>query len=122
VTAVTGRANLAQSLKALGASSVIGRDEVMTGSGKGLDSQLWAGAIDAVGGEMLAELLKKIRYHGAVAALGNAGGVQFSGSVIPFILRGIALLGIDSAMQPMPARLVAWERLASTFVADRYAP
>jgi len=64
---------------------------------------------------MLAELLKKMARHGAVAAVGNAGGVDFPGSVLPFILRGVTLFGIDSVMQPYEARLAAWDRLATLF-------
>ena len=100
---------------------VIGREAVITRSGKGLDSEQWAGAIDNVGGEMLGELLKKMSRNGAVAAVGNAGGVDWPGSVLPFILRGVSLFGIDSVMQPFEQRQAAWDRLASLFVATAYA-
>jgi len=121
VTAVSGRPELADALGKLGATSIVGRDAVMTQSGKGLDKEQWAGAVDSVGGAMLAELLKKLRRGGAVAAVGNAGGVDFPGSVLPFILRGVTLFGIDSVMQPYAARIAAWDRLATLFSAGAYA-
>jgi acrylyl-CoA reductase (NADPH) len=122
VAAVTGRAELAERLTALGAAAVLGRDEVITQSGKPLDHEQWAGAIDTVGGPMLAEVLKKLKRDGAVAALGNAGGVSFEGNVLPFILRGVTLFGIDSVLQPYAARVAAWDRLATLFVPGAYAP
>lgn len=121
VAAVTGRPELTARLLQLGVGRVIGRDAVIMQSGKPLDHEQWAGAIDAVGGAMLAELLKKLKRDGAVAAFGNAGGVTFEGNVLPFILRGVTLFGIDSVVQPYPARVAAWERLATLFVADAYA-
>jgi acrylyl-CoA reductase (NADPH) len=121
VVAVSGRPELAEPLEKLGASRVIGREAVMTQSGKGLDKEQWAGAIDNVGGPMLAELLKKIARDGGVAAVGNAGGIAFEGSVLPFILRGVSLFGIDSVMQPHEARVAAWDRLSTLFVPAAYA-
>jgi acrylyl-CoA reductase (NADPH) len=100
---------------------VVGRDAVITQSGKPLDHEQWAGAIDTVGGAMLAELLKKLERDGAVAALGNAGGVALEGNVLPFILRGVTLFGIDSVVQPYAARVAAWDRLATLFVPGAYA-
>jgi putative YhdH/YhfP family quinone oxidoreductase len=122
VTAISGRAELAGALEKLGAARVAGREAVVTQSGKGLDKESWAAAIDTVGGPMLAELLKKLRRYGAVAAVGNAGGIGFEGSVLPFILRGVTLFGIDSVMQPYEARVAAWEHLTTLFDADAYAP
>jgi len=121
VTAVSGRPELAEPLRALGAAEVIGRDAVVTRSGKGLDKEQWSGAIDNVGGEMLAELLKKVTRDGGVASIGNAGGVEFSGSVLPFILRGVTLFGIDSVVQPYEARIAAWGRLAALFSPAAYS-
>jgi acrylyl-CoA reductase (NADPH) len=121
VVAVSGRAELTGALAKLGAASVVGRDAVITQSGKGLDKERWAGAIDTVGGQMLAELLKKIARDGGVAAVGNAGGVEFAGSVLPFILRGVTLFGIDSVVQPFDARVAAWDRLSTLFVPAAYA-
>ena len=122
VTAASGRADLVAGLQALGAAEVIGRDTVITRSGKGLDKEQWAGAIDSVGGEMLAELLKKMARDGRVAAIGNAGGVDFAGSVLPFILRGVTLFGIDSVVQAYEVRVACWERLASLFSPAAYEP
>ena len=121
VAAVSGRPELAMPLKQLGAARVIGREAVVTRSGKALDKEQFAGAIDNVGGEMLAELLKKLMRSGGVAAVGNAGGVAFEGSVLPFILRGVALYGIDSVMQPHEARVAAWDRLSTLFSPAAYA-
>jgi len=121
VVAVSGRPELAEALEKLGASRIVGREAVMTQSGKALDKEQWAGAIDNVGGPMLAELLKKIARDGGVAAVGNAGGVAFEGSVLPFILRGISLFGVDSVMQPHEARMAAWDRLSTLFVPAAYA-
>lgn len=121
VVAVSGRPELAEALSQLGAARVVGRDAVLTQSGKALDKEQWAGAVDSVGGPMLGELLKKLRRGGAVAAVGNAGGVGFDGSVLPFILRGVTLFGIDSVMQPYAVRLAAWDRLATEFSSSAYA-
>ncbi len=115
VAAVTGRPNLGEQLTRLGASRIVARDEVLTPSGKVLDSEQWAGAIDNVGGPLLGEVLKKIRRGGAVASVGNAGGRNWDASVIPFILRGISLCGIDSVTQPFEARYAAWDRLTTLF-------
>jgi acrylyl-CoA reductase (NADPH) len=122
VVAVSGRPELAEPLAKLGAARIVGRGEVITRSGKALDKEQFAGAIDNVGGEMLAELLKKLMRSGGVAAVGNAGGVGFEGSVLPFILRGVALYGIDSVMQPYEARVAAWDQLSTLFAPAAYAP
>jgi acrylyl-CoA reductase (NADPH) len=120
VAALTGRRECSDMLTRLGASRVVGRDAVLAHSGKALDSEQWAAAIDTVGGSMLAELLKKLKRHGAVAAIGNAGGVVFEGSVLPFILRGVTLFGIDSVLQPYEARVAAWDHLSTLFVPAAY--
>ncbi len=120
VVAVTGRAEMAEPLMRIGATSVLPREELLTGSGKLLDKERWAGAIDVVGGPLLAEVLKKIAYGGAVAAIGMAGGTDLPTSVIPFILRGVSLIGIDSVMAPYEARVAAWERLSTRFVPAAY--
>ena len=122
VVAVSGRPELADPLLRLGASRVVGRDAIVAASGKGLDKEQWSGAIDNVGGEMLAELLKKMKRDSAIAAVGNAGGVDFPGSVLPFILRGVTLFGIDSVMQPIEVRETVWDRLATLFSPAAYAP
>ena len=112
--AMTGRAELADELKALGATEVVGR-EVLAPTGKKLLATRWIGAIDSVGGAPLGELLKQIHTGGCVAAVGLAAGDGWDASVIPFILRGITLAGIDSVMQPFEARMAAWDRLSTLF-------
>jgi len=122
VAAVTGRAELAAQLTKLGASRIVSREEVLTPTGKVLDKELWSGAVDSVGGPLLGEVLKKVRYGGAVAAIGNAGGRNWDASVIPFILRNISLCGIDTVMQPFEARRSAWDRLTNLFVPAAFEP
>jgi acrylyl-CoA reductase (NADPH) len=120
VTAVTGRPEMADRLRRLGASEIVDRDSLLTPSGRGLDKEQWAAAIDPVGGPLLGEVLKKIRYGGAVAAIGAAGGPSWEASIIPFILRGVSLLGIDSVMQPRETRIAAWDRLGGLFAPKDY--
>jgi acrylyl-CoA reductase (NADPH) len=110
VTASTGRVQESDYLKGLGATEIIDRKE-LSGPAKPLAKERWAGGIDAVGSHTLANILSATRYHGAVAACGLAGGMDLPGSVAPFILRGVALLGIDSVMCPIARRLEAWRRL-----------
>ena len=110
VVASTGRAEEAGYLKDLGAAEVIERAS-LAGPPKPLAKERFIGAIDAVGGPTLANVLSMIRYGGAVAACGMAGGLDLPGSVAPFILRGVALYGIDSVYAPKSVRLAAWERL-----------
>ena len=98
-------------LTGLGATEVIGGEEWKL-EPKALETQKWAGAIDTVGGTVLARLLAEMDYQGAVAACGLAGGVQLATTVMPFILRGVKLLGIDSVQCPNARRIQAWERLA----------
>jgi acrylyl-CoA reductase (NADPH) len=112
VTAVTGRPAEADYLKKLGAHEVIARAE-LAGPAKPLAKERWAGGIDAVGSTTLANVLSMTRYGGAVAACGLAGGMDLPTSVAPFILRGVALLGIDSVMRPVPDRAAAWQRLVT---------
>lgn len=110
VSAVTGRPAEADYLKGLGAAEIVER-ATLTGPVKPLAKERWAGAVDSVGSTTLANLLSMIRYGGAVAACGLAGGMDLPGSVAPFILRGVCLLGIDSVMCPLPKREEAWKRL-----------
>jgi acrylyl-CoA reductase (NADPH) len=112
VHAVTGRPQEADFLKGLGAAEIVERKE-LTGPGRPLAKERWAGAIDAVGSTTLANLLSMIRYGGAVAACGLAGGMDLPASVAPFILRGVCLYGIDSVMCPLDRRRDAWKRLES---------
>ena len=113
VAAVTGRPETESYLTSLGASRIIARDELNSVSKRPLESTTWAGCVDAVGGEMLARVLGQLKYGASVAAVGLAGGANLPASVIPFLLRGVNLLGIDSVMQPFEKRLTAWKRLAS---------
>jgi len=112
VAAVTGRTREADYLKSLGASSIVDREEV-SGKVRPLNKERWAGAVDVVGGEVLANVLSMIKYRGAVAACGLAGSMDLPTSVAPFILRGVTLAGVDSVMCPKPERIAAWKRLAS---------
>ncbi len=113
VAAVTGRPEAAEYLTGLGASRIIPREEINETVKRPLESETWAGCIDAVGGAMLARVLGQIRYGGSVAAVGLAGGTSLPASMIPFLLRKVSLLGIDSVMQPFEARSRAWERLVA---------
>ena len=113
VVASTGRAETHGYLRDLGAAEIIDRATIATPSGKPLDSERWAGCVDAVGGSTLAAILPQIRYRGSVAACGLAGGTKLETTVIPFLLRGVNLLGIDSVMCPKEVRQDAWRRLAS---------
>ena len=112
VIASTGRPSEADYLKQLGASEVIDRAS-LSGPGKPLGKEQWAAAVDTVGSHTLANALAQTRYGGAVAACGNAGGVDLPATVFPFILRGVTLIGVDSVQCPMPTRLEAWRRIAS---------
>src|SRR6185437_3196947 len=112
VTASTGRAALHDYLRDLGAQSFIDRAELAKPLARPLDSERWAGAIDAVGSTTLATLLTQLKYGASVAACGLAGGNDLPATVIPFLLRGVNLLGIDSVMCPAERRKAAWTRLA----------
>jgi acrylyl-CoA reductase (NADPH) len=113
VAAVTGRPQQEEYLRHLGAAHVVPRAELADPPQRPLGRETYAAAVDAVGGAMLAHVLTLIGYGGSVAAVGLAGGAKMEGAtVIPFLLRGVSLLGIDSVMKPRPARLAAWERIA----------
>lgn len=112
VVASTGKASAAEFLTGLGASSIIDRNELSEESRRPLERTVWAGAVDCVGGVTLANVLKKIHYGGSVAASGLTGGSGLPTTVLPFILRGVNLLGIDSVMMPMDRRRAAWQRIA----------
>jgi len=117
---VTGRPETAGYLKELGAETIVPRAELAEPSGKPLESERWAGAVDAVGGDMLARVLKQMKYDGAVAAVGLAAGAAVpSFTVIPFLLRGVSLLGIDSVNRPYDQRVDAWNRIASDLPMDK---
>jgi acrylyl-CoA reductase (NADPH) len=119
VAAVTGRPDNADYLKELGASTVIARAELAPPPGKPLLSERWAGCVDAVGGDTLAHVLAEMRYGSSVAACGLAAGPALNTTVLPFLLRGVNLLGIDSVLCPAAARPLAWERLAELLPPDR---
>lgn len=111
VVAATGKAAEADYLRSLGAATVIDRAE-LAAPGKPLQKERWAAVVDAVGSHTLANACAQTRYGGAVAACGLAQGMDFPATVAPFILRGVALLGVDSVMAPLAAREQAWARLA----------
>ncbi len=112
VVGSTGREQEADYLKRLGARGIIPRGELAE-PGKPLGKETWAAGIDTVGSTTLANLCSRLRYGGAVAACGLAGGMDLPASVAPFILRGVSLLGVDSVMAPMAVRRTAWERLGA---------
>jgi len=112
VTAITGKADQVDFLKGLGAKQVLLRSEVEMGT-RPLEKTLWAGAVDPVGGATLAWLTRTMMQHGSIASCGLTGGVELNTTVMPFILRGVNLLGIDSVLCPMATRLEVWRRLAT---------
>jgi acrylyl-CoA reductase (NADPH) len=111
VEAVTGRAQESDFLRSLGAAEILPRDE-FTSAGKPLGKERWAGAVDVVGSQVLANVCAGMRYGGVVTACGLAGGMDFPVTVAPFILRGVTLAGVDSVMCPYQRRLEAWRQLA----------
>jgi putative YhdH/YhfP family quinone oxidoreductase len=112
VWAATGKTDEAARLRTMGAAGILTRDEV-TGEGRPLESERWAGAVDAVGAATLPYVLRTLRTGAAVAASGNAGGAALTTTVFPFILRGVALLGMDSVTMPIARRRALWDRLAT---------
>jgi acrylyl-CoA reductase (NADPH) len=110
VLASTGRPQLADGLRHLGAAEIIDRAE-LSRPGKPLGKERWAGAVDTVGGQTLANVCASTRYGGTVVACGNVGGMDVPGSVAPFILRAVTLAGVDSVRTPHPRRMEAWRRL-----------
>ena len=113
VTALTGKESETAYLKGLGAKEVILRSGLDLTKVKPIDKMLWAGAVDNLGGEMLSWLMSTMKQSGTIASIGNAVSPNFSATVFPLILRGVALLGIDSGYTPMPLRREVWQRLAS---------
>jgi len=118
VAAVTGKASSHEYLSRLGAAQILGREEVDDRSGKPLLSGRWAGAVDTVGSNILSTILRTTRHGGCVAACGLAAGSDLPITVYPFILRGIALAGIDAAWGPIPLRHEIWRRLAGPWKLD----
>ncbi len=111
VAASTGRPETEGYLRGLGAARIVPRAELAEPSARLLESETWAGCVDAVGGSVLARVAKQLKYRCSVAVVGNAGGVEVPLTVIPLLLRGVNLLGIDSVLQPYDARRLAWARL-----------
>lgn len=118
VTAMTGRLQDADYLRALGATEVIERGPY-TEPGKPLAKERWAGAVDVAGGQVLANVCASMQYQGVVAACGLAAGMALPATVAPFILRGVTLAGVDSVMRPRADRLVAWQRLTQELSLDK---
>jgi acrylyl-CoA reductase (NADPH) len=112
VTASTGKVDQAQWLRDLGATDIIDRAQLEADSGRPMDKELWGGAVDCVGGQTLATVIRQLKYGSAVAASGLTGGTSIPTAVFPFILRGVALLGIDSVNMDMVLRESIWHRLA----------
>lgn len=112
VAGVTGRPENGPYLQSLGAKVLIDRADIAETVKRPLESERWAGCVDAVGGQMLARVLGQMQYGASVAAVGLAGGASLPATVVPFLLRGVNLLGIDSVMQPLANRERAWARIA----------
>jgi acrylyl-CoA reductase (NADPH) len=119
VVAASGRPELEPYLKDLGASSVMPREELTGAPDRPLLSERFAGVVDTVSGVMLAKALAQVKYGGAAAVCGLAAGPTFPGSILPFILRGVCMYGIDSVMLPMAPRVEAWQRLATDLPLDK---
>ncbi len=119
VAAVTGRPETEDYLRGLGATRIVPRAELAETVKRPLESETWTGCIDAVGGTMLARVLGQMKYGASVAAVGLAGGAGLPATVVPFLLRGVNLLGIDSVLQPYDNRLRAWERIARDLPMDK---
>lgn len=119
VAALTGRPEQADYLRDLGANEIVERASLEEPFKKPLDRETWAGCVDAAGGRILARVLTQMRYGGSLAAVGLAAGSELPTTVIPFLLRGVNLLGIDSVMCPKRRRLIAWSRLAELLPAER---
>lgn len=119
VAAVTGRPETESWLRDLGAARIVPRADLAEVVKRPLEAETWAGCIDAVGGSMLARVLGQMKHRASVAAVGNAGGLAVPASIIPFLLRGVNLLGIDSAQSPFEERSRAWARLAAELPLER---
>ncbi|HJQ56667.1 MAG TPA: MDR family oxidoreductase [Vineibacter sp.] len=119
VVAATGRPEEGGYLKSLGAATILERKELTEAPDRPLLSERFAGIVDTVSGVMLARALAQVKYGGAAAVCGLAGGAAFPGNILPFILRGVSVLGIESVMMPMAPRLEAWRRLGSDLPLDK---
>ena len=119
VAGVTGRPESEAYLKSLGVSQIVAREDINETVKRPLESETWAGCIDAVGGAMLARVLGQMKYGASIASVGLAGGAGLPATVIPFLLRGINLLGIDSVLRPYDNRVEAWSRIESELPFDK---
>jgi acrylyl-CoA reductase (NADPH) len=119
VVASTGRPEAHDYLRSVGAAAIIDRAPFSEIAKRALEGERWAACIDSVGGNTLARVLAQMKYRGSVAAVGLAGGSKLEHTVIPFLLRGVSLLGIDSVMCSTPRRIEAWSRLQSDLPLDR---
>ncbi|MBC8451712.1 MAG: oxidoreductase [Rhodospirillaceae bacterium] len=119
VGASTGREAQHEYLKSLGATTIVARSDLSEPNKRPLESETWAGAVDTVGSTTLARVLAQVKYGGSVAACGLAGGPKLEVTVLPFLLRGVNLLGIDSVMQPFENRVGVWNRIASDLPHDK---
>ena len=118
VHAITGKTNEDQTLADMGATKIIQRADYMQEPARALDKALYAGAVDTVGGDMLAKMISMISNEGAISCCGNVGGMKFTSSVFPFILRGVSLIGIDSAESPIELKKELWRLLSSEWQLD----
>ncbi len=119
VAAVTGRPETGGYLTDLGATQIVAREDINETTKRPLEAETWGGCVDAVGGQMLARVLGQMQYGSSVAAVGLAGGAALPATVIPFLLRGVNILGIDSVMQPYENRVRAWKRIAQDLPMDK---
>lgn len=119
VAAVTGRPETKAYLRDLGASQIVARETINETVKRPLESETWAGCIDAVGGPMMARVLGQLKSGGSIASVGLAGGANLPASVVPFLLRGVNILGIDSVLQPYARRVTAWDRIARDMPKDK---
>jgi acrylyl-CoA reductase (NADPH) len=119
VAGVTGRPETGDYLKSLGATQIVAREELNEAIKRPLEAETWGGCVDAVGGEMLARVLGQMKYGASVASVGLAGGAALPTTVIPFLLRSVNLLGIDSVMRPYDDRVRAWSRIAKDLPMDK---
>ncbi|MCP3811396.1 oxidoreductase, partial [Mycobacteriaceae bacterium Msp059] len=113
VAASTGKASEHEYLQSLGATKILSREDVSGASDNPLEAELWSGAVDPVGADTTAYLLRTTRYGGSVATCGLTGGFAIGTTVLPFIIRGVNLLGIDSVQCPADLRAKVWKRLGS---------
>ena len=119
VAAVTGRPETEAYLRDLGATQIVAREAINETVKRPLESETWAGCIDAVGGPMMGRVLGQLKYGGSIASVGLAGGANLPASVVPFLLRGVNILGIDSVLQPYARRVAAWDRIARDIPKDK---